>query len=1000
MPFRYYPLAQIQQDQGGQPLFETVFNFTNFHVFETLQELHELEVLEANLYAETNLTFWANFSLDLHSSKIILILNGDAHSLSERQMEDIAGYYARTLEAMSHEPDASIASHSPLSAEERQQMLLGWNNARAEHPREDAIHQLFESQVERTPDEIAIVCADEKVTYGELNRRANQLARRLRSLGVGPEIRVGICTSRSVEMVVGLLGVLKAGGAYVALDLAYPKDRLAFMLEDAQVSVLVVQRHVVDALPPHQAQIVCLDSDWERIGLEDARNLPINVAANNLAYVIYTSGSTGTPKGVAVEHRSALTFLHWARTVFAPEDLAGVLASTSICFDLSVFELFAPLSWGGKIFLVENALHLASVDRDRDVRLINTVPSAMAELVNLKAVPGPVRTVNLAGEALHNKLVQQLYEQGTIEQVFNLYGPSEDTTYSTFALMKRGVSEEPTIGRPIVNTQVYLLDAWRQPVPVGAAGELHIGGDGLARGYLNRPEMTAEKFIPDPFGGGPGARLYRTGDLARYLPDGNLEFLGRIDHQVKVRGFRIELGEIEAALVAHPAVREAVVLARDDGAGERRLVAYVIPDRQSEGVDELRGFLKERLPDYMIPSTFVMLDGLPLTPNGKVDRRALGEIDKPAPESGRVSAPPRDLLEFQLVLVWESVLNKRPISITDNFFDLGGHSLLAVRLVAQIKDKLRYNLPLSALVRSADIENLARVLRQQTGSKSESLMVALQPGGSKQPFFCVHPIGGNVLCYMDLARLVGTDRPFYGLQAAASNGQGKTFARIEDMAAYYIEAIRAVQPAGPYLLGGWSFGGVVAFEMARQLDQQDQQSAHVVMFDTWAPAKSRKPDEVDFSTSDLVARFLTDIAGISSKEMSVDQDLLRQLDTREQLRCILEQATRHNILPADMEVEQLAALFDIFERNARAFQAYSPQAYSPQSLEPWSRIILFRASDGKNELLDGPTLGWDQFLLDRFEVRNVSGDHYTMLAGPNARALAEQLRAYLDSAGA
>ncbi|HVG22475.1 MAG TPA: amino acid adenylation domain-containing protein, partial [Blastocatellia bacterium] len=799
MPFRYYPLAQIQRDRGGQPLFETVFNFTNFHIFQTLQELSELEVLDAKLYAETNLTFWANFSLDLYSSKIILTLNGDAAILSKRQMEDIGGYYARTLEAMSHEPDASIALHNPMSAEERERLLLEWNGAKAERPREHAINQLFEAQVERTPDATAIACADEQVTYGELNRRANQLARYLRSLGVGPEVSVGICASRSVEMVVGLLGVLKAGGAYVPLDLAYPKERLAFMLEDAQVSVLVIQRHVIDSLPRHQARAVCLDSDWGIIGQEDGQNLPINVTANNLAYVIYTSGSTGKPKGVAIEHRSALTFLHWARAEFTQEELAGVLASTSICFDLSVFELFAPLSWGGKIFLVENALHLATLGEDKDVTLINTVPSAMTELVNLKAVPGAVRTVNLAGEPLHSKLARQVYEQGAVERVFNLYGPSEDTTYSTFALIKRGDSDEPSIGRPIANTQVYLLDAWRQPVPAGAAGELYIGGEGLARGYLNRPEMTAEKFIPDQFGGEPGARLYRTGDLARHLPDGSLEFLGRIDHQVKIRGFRIELGEIEAALGKHPAVREAVVLAREDGSGDSRLVAYVASDRQPDIINELRGSLKERLPNYMVPSTFVLLDALPLTPNGKVDRQALRALDKPAHESERVFTPSRDLLEFQLVQIWEGVLNKRPIGITDNFFDLGGHSLLAVRLVAQIKDKLRYDLPLSALVQAADVENLARMLRQQTGSTPESLMVALQPGGSKRPFFCVHPIGGNVLCYMDLARCMGTDRPFYGLQAAGLNGRPGSFARIEDMAAHYVEVIRAVQPSGPYL---------------------------------------------------------------------------------------------------------------------------------------------------------------------------------------------------------
>jgi thioesterase domain-containing protein len=387
------------------------------------------------------------------------------------------------------------------------------------------------------------------------------------------------------------------------------------------------------------------------------------------------------------------------------------------------------------------------------------------------------------------------------------------------------------------------------------------------------------------------------------------------------------------------------------------------------------------------------LDGLPLTPNGKVDRAALRALDKPAPESESVFVPPRDLLEFQLAQIWEGVLNRRPVGVTDNFFDLGGHSLLAVRLAAQVKDKLRYSLPLSALVRATDIENLARLLRRQTDAKPESPVVALQPGGAKRPFFCVHPIGGNILCYMDLARYAGAVRPFYGLQAPGLNGEGVSFARIEEMAAHYIEAIRSVQPTGPYLLGGWSFGGVVAFEMARQLNRQGQ-TAHVTMFDTWAPAPGRKRVEGGFSTSDLLVRFITDIAGISSKELPVDHEVLRRLDAQEQLRCILEQAVMRKILPADMGVAQLALLFEVFERNARAFQAYSPA-----SLEPGSRAILFRATGGKDEALDGPMLGWDELLRGQLEVHDVSGDHYTMLAGPNARELAGQLRAYLDSLG-
>ncbi|MEG4280406.1 amino acid adenylation domain-containing protein [Microcoleus sp. MON1_C1] len=446
----------------------------------------------------------------------------------------------------------------------------------SDHLKGGAIHQLFESQVERTPDAVAVVFEGQQLTYRELNVKANQLAHYLRSIGVRPEVLVGICVERSFDMIVGILGILKAGGAYVPLDPTYPHERLAFMLEDSSVPVLLTQARLVKSLPKHQARIVCLDTDWEIIERQSEANLISEVKLDNLAYVIYTSGSTGKPKGVAIEHRNAVALLDWAKQVFNPDDLAGVLASTSICFDLSVFELFVPLSWGGKVILAENALHLPALSAALDVTLINTVPSAIAELLRMDGIPSSVRTVNLAGEPLPNKLVQQVYEHNTVQKVFNLYGPSEDTTYSTYTLVKKGGNEPPPIGRPIANTQVYILDAQKQLVPIGVPGELYIGGAGLARGYLNRPELTADRFIPNPFSNESGSRLYKTGDLARYLPDGNIEFLGRIDHQVKIRGFRIELGEIEASLQQHPDVRQAVAIAREDVPGDKRLVAYIV----------------------------------------------------------------------------------------------------------------------------------------------------------------------------------------------------------------------------------------------------------------------------------------------------------------------------------------------------------------------------------------------------------------------------------------
>lgn len=456
---------------------------------------------------------------------------------------------------------------------EQQRLLTEWNNTAAPYPTDRCMHHLFEEQVARTPDATALIFEDQRWTYGELNRRANQLAHHLRALGVGPETLVGICTHRSPAMLVGMLGILKAGGAYVALDPAYPKVRQAFMIEDAAMPIVLTQQDVMDSLPVTQTTFICLDSEWSTIAQAAETNPAVPVDQRNLAYILYTSGSTGRPKGVAIEHHSVVVFLAWAHSVFPLDELTGTLAATSICFDLSVFEIFVPLTCGGTVILAENAVALPTLPARDQVTLINTVPSAMAALVNVDGVPSSVRVVNLAGEPLPNKLVQDVYQLGTVQKVYNLYGPSEDTTYSTFVLAEKGATKNPTIGRPINNTQVYILDEHLQPTPLGTPGELCLGGEGLARGYLKRPELTEARFIPNPFGAG---RLYRTGDLARYLPDGNIEFMGRLDYQVKVRGFRIELGEIETALEQHAAVEQAVVLALPDSQGAQQLVAYLV----------------------------------------------------------------------------------------------------------------------------------------------------------------------------------------------------------------------------------------------------------------------------------------------------------------------------------------------------------------------------------------------------------------------------------------
>jgi amino acid adenylation domain-containing protein/non-ribosomal peptide synthase protein (TIGR01720 family) len=617
------------------------------------------------------------------------------------------GHLRRTLEQVADDAGAGLDGLKLLGGAERRMVVEEWNRTAAAYPADACIHHLFQARAARTPDAPAVVHGTESLTYGELNARANRLAHHLLALGVGPETRVGIGVERGTGMVAAILAVLKAGGAYVPLDPAYPAERLAFTLRDADVAVVVTQESLRPVLPvPEGVRVVSVDAEREAIAARPVDDPHTRATPRSLAYLIYTSGSTGVPKGVAIEHGSTVALLSWASGIHTAEELSGVLLATSICFDLSVYELFLPLVRGGRVIVVENALALPAAPAAGEVRLINTVPSAIAALLRNGGIPSTVTTVNLAGEPLRAELVDALYARG-IQRVYDLYGPSEDTTYSTWTL--RAAGGPVTIGRPIANTQAYVLGAGMQPVPAGVVGELWLGGRGLARGYLGRPALTAERFVPDPFSA-DGGRLYRTGDRARWRPDGTLEYLGRTDAQVKVRGYRIELGEIETALRRLPGVRDCTVLAREDAPGDRRLVAYVVADADAEA---LRAGLRATLPGYMVPGAFVALAALPLTPNGKLDRKAL-----PAPDSV-VSAEryvaPRTPAEEVLAAVWAEVLGRERVGVEDGFFDLGGHSLLAVRMVSRIAEAFGVEPPLRAVFEDPTVARLARRIEEMRG---------------------------------------------------------------------------------------------------------------------------------------------------------------------------------------------------------------------------------------------------------------------------------------------
>lgn len=723
--------------------------------------------------------------------------------------------------------DAADAASSVLSERERHAMLVEWNQTNLDFPRDQCIHQLFEAQVERTPEAVAVVCEGQSLTYRELNARANKLGHHLRSLGVGPEMLVGLCVDRSAETIVALLGILKAGGAYVPLDSGYPNELLRYILADTGLKVLLTDQSFDERCPDYAGRVVRVDQQLADAfsGNPECRNSP-----EHLAYVIYTSGSTGRPKGVAIEHHSTVSFLCWVREVFADEELSGVLGATSICFDLSVFEIFGPLSWGGKIIFIENALNLHTCPHRQEVKLLNTVPSVMQTVLNSQGIPTSVITVNLAGEPLRQPLVDTLYAIPHVRRVNDLYGPSETTTYSTWATRKP--QQPPTIGRPIANTRVYVLDPHLNPVATGVTGELWIGGEGLARGYLNAPELTAEKFIPDPFNPASGARIYKTGDLVRYLPDGNIKYLGRADQQVKIRGFRIELGEVETVMGTHPDLSDCAVVTCNDGGGGKTLAAFVVAREHAEmSAASLRLWLEERLADFMIPSRFFVLPGLPLTPNGKVDRKALEKLEAVELTAGTHYLAARTDLEKKLVGIWESVLCRDRVGVLDNFFALGGDSLQAAQLASEIEQHLASKLPIATLFHSPTIESMAQRLTEEDWSPRWSSLVPLQSAGSKPPVFFVHGWGGDVYGFLDVAKRLAPHQPVYGLQAVGLDGKTPRHSTAVSMAALYADEIRAFQPEGPYHLAGYSTGGLIAYEVAQQLHRQGQRVAMLAILD-------------------------------------------------------------------------------------------------------------------------------------------------------------------------
>jgi amino acid adenylation domain-containing protein len=696
----------------------------------SLQNAHEVCLSLPGVRVEPIAPEHASSTFDLTlvpeqtSEGLNIVLQYSVALFDERTIRVLIGHYLKILEVFVFNPGQHISELLLLSEDEKKQLQV-WHEACIDKM---LLPDLFEAQAARIPDAVAAICGANWLSYRELNNRANKLANYLIHLGAGPEMKVAIVMERSLEMIVAMLGILKSGAAYVPLDPIYPAERLIYTLLDSGSQVLLTQATLIPQLPSFACTVIQLDAESAQIETNSSGNLRRTIDPENAAYIIYTSGSTGKPKGAVIRHGSVATLVHWAHELFSAEDLSGVLASTSLCFDLSVFEILVTLSCGGSVVVVENALELASMAGAKRVTLINTVPSIMRELVLMNAIPASVQTINIAGEPLSAELVDAIYTASRATRVFNLYGPSEDTTYSTYALLHRGDHRVIPIGRSITNTQVYVLNRWLQPLPEGVAGELYIAGEGLARGYLNRTDLTAQRFVPNPFSTTPGERLYRTGDLVRFLSDGSLEFLGRMDHQVKVRGYRIELGEIESALEEHQSVGQAVVVVRGDERGGSRLVAYVVTvNRGQITLNDLREHLISRLPRYMLPDKVITLPSLPVTVNGKIDRSRLPDSSLGISFETEYT-PPGTLEEETLCKLWEEVLQRGPVGVNQDFFALGGNSLLALRISSLARTAFGIELPLRVFFEARTITNLAAYIGRQRGEEQriDTLMNILQ----------------------------------------------------------------------------------------------------------------------------------------------------------------------------------------------------------------------------------------------------------------------------------
>jgi amino acid adenylation domain-containing protein len=993
LPFeRLVEATRQARDVRRNPIFDVMFVYQNLPLpqvtlsglavrpLEVESTLAKFDLVWDLFEADAEIVGRIQYRTDLYDGSTVARMAAEFHTLlhgvladPQRRVRDLPLLDAAERRAVSAlacgriDADAAATRRAPLRC---------------------GVHDAFDAQAVRTPDAIAVVADGERLTYAQLRGRSHALARRLRAAGAGPEARVALWTNRRVETIVGILGIWTAGGVYVPIDPLWPRARVDLVLADATPRVAVVPQDVIASWDRRLPALVAVD------GSENETAVASATSPASAAYVIYTSGSTGRPNGVVVTHDSAMNL------VAALNEARGARHSGPLrvgvngpwVFDTTIKQI-VQLTGGHALHVLPEACRSDPAQfldymREHRIDVVDVTPSQARLLVAAGLLDdASLRSLVLliGGEAIDPALWQALASAAD-RTCFNLYGPTECTVDATLSSVGSSTGG-PTIGRPLLNVRTYVLDRRLHVCPIGVAGELWIAGAGVARGYLNAPALTAARFLPDPFVGEPGARMYRTGDRVRLRATGELEYLGRVDEALKIRGFRIEPQEIEAVLMRHPDVREAAIVGYERSPNDVRLIAYVTLRTGTRApAADLRRFLQRHLPAHLVPSAYVTLAALPLTPNGKLDRRALPLPDLSQRDDATIAVAPRDAIEWQLAAIWAELLGLDTVGVTDDFFESGGHSLLAMLMLGRVKQQFGCEIPIATLFQGATVEQLATHIRRRASGAEDSPLVAIRTTGSRPPFFCVHPVGGHVLCYVDLAAAVGAEQPFYGLQAPQRTG-GHEFS-VEALAARYVAAIKTARPDGPYQLGGWSLGGVIAFEMARQLQTAGEEVAGLVLIDSHATHLSG-PSAL--SEEILLRRFAADLLGREPAALRELAAPVQPDDATALFDELYARAMATGLLPQGSDATALRALFDLFRANLRAESHYRPAA-------SFLHVVLLQAASSVSGAAD-VTFGWSRLATAGVERRVLPGDHYSLMRKPDVDAVAAELRRSL-SAGA